>query len=104
MPRKRKCSPQTSALLAVLLQQPRDWRHGYDLSADTGLKSGTLYPILMRLSDRGFLESKWADSPEPGRPARHMYRLTTPGVAYAREQLADDSGNRDLANPLGSRA
>ncbi len=84
-------SKQTFALLVVLMEQPRKWRHGYDLSKGTGLKSGTLYPILMRLCERGALESKWEASSEPGRPPRHMYRLTASGVGIAREWLAANS-------------
>src|ERR1700744_4642932 len=86
MTQARKPSDQTLALINVLLEQPRKWRHGYDLSRDTGLKSGTLYPILMRLCERGLLESKWEESTEPGRPPRHMYKLTTAGCALAKEQ------------------
>ncbi|MGA3157002.1 MAG: PadR family transcriptional regulator [Steroidobacteraceae bacterium] len=88
MKRERRPSSQTAALLAALLDQPKTWRHGYDLSTDTQLKSGTLYPLLMRLSDRGLLDSKWEPAEMPGRPPRHMYRLTSLGTAYAREQLA----------------
>jgi DNA-binding PadR family transcriptional regulator len=84
----RKCSDQTLALLAALAEQPRSWRHGYDLCSETGLKSGTLYPILMRLSDRELLDSKWMPHEPTGRPPRHLYRLTAKGLAYAREQLA----------------
>ena len=87
MTRERKASGQTQALLAALLQQPKMWRHGYELSEATGLKSGTLYPVLVRLSDRGLLDSKWSPPEVPGRPARHLYRLTVSGLAYAREQL-----------------
>lgn len=89
MTRDRRPSNQTLTLLGALLEQPRQWCHGYDLSVATGLKSGTLYPILMRLGDRGLLEHKWHESPDPGRPQRHLYRLTAAGAAYARDQLAD---------------
>ena len=78
-------SPQTRRLLAALLSQRAPWQHGYDLSEQTGLPSGTLYPILMRLSDRGVLESKWEPSPHQGRPPRKLYRLTSEGAAYAGE-------------------
>jgi PadR family transcriptional regulator PadR len=88
MTRGRKPSNQTLQLLSALSAQPRQWTHGYDLSIATGLKSGTLYPILMRLSDRELLEHKWQDSPDPGRPPRHMYRLTAAGLGFARQQLA----------------
>lgn len=87
MTRERRCSDQTLTLLAALTQQPRLWRHGYELSSETGLKSGTLYPILMRLSDRGLLDSKWMAHERGGRPARHVYRLTAQGMAFARQQV-----------------
>lgn len=104
MVRQRSFSRQTVAVLGVLLHQPRKWRYGYDLSRETGLKSGTLYPILMRLSDRSLLESKWEESPSSGRPPRHMYRLTNAGKAAAREIAAAHSESRHLKEPLGSRA
>ena len=77
------------------MEAPRSWHHGYELSKSTGLLSGTLYPILMRLSDRKFLEHKWQETPEPGRPARHVYRLTAAGIAHAKEQfaLSDEVGS-----------
>jgi PadR family transcriptional regulator PadR len=99
----RKLSGQTLALLAILMEQPRKWRHGYDLSRDTGLKSGTLYPILMRLCDRNILQSKWEPSSEPGRPPRHMYRLTTAGSALAAEQVDANSNQESLKHVVGSR-
>ena len=87
MQRIRRSSGQTLALLRSLMDQPRIWHHGYELSKATGLLSGTLYPILMRLSDRGYLEHKWLPSQEVGRPPRHVYRITAAGAAYAREQF-----------------
>lgn len=73
----------TRAVLEALAEQPFEWRYGYDLSKATGLGSGTLYPLLMRIKERGWLESRWEPSPEPGRPARHMVRLTAEGRATA---------------------
>lgn len=87
MARIRRSSGQTLNLLRVLMGQPRKWHHGYELSKVTELLSGTLYPILMRLSERGFLEHKWVETQEMGRPPRHVYRLTAQGVAHAKEQL-----------------
>jgi len=84
MVRSRAPSPQTLAVLDVLSSRPQAWRYGYDLTKETGLKSGTLYPLLMRLSEQGLLESEWLPSPQPGRPARHAYRLTSRGLSAAR--------------------
>ena len=81
-------SPQTLSVLAALCDEPSQWRHGYALAKQTGLKSGTLYPILIRLADRGLVEACWQDEPEPGRPRRHLYRLTAAGLASATGALA----------------
>jgi DNA-binding PadR family transcriptional regulator len=77
-------------LLAALLAQRVQWQHGYDLSEQTGLSSGTLYPILMRLSDRGLLESRWEPSQHEGRPPRKLYRLNAEGVAYSIEHAGSE--------------
>jgi PadR family transcriptional regulator PadR len=57
-------------VLRALAAEPARWRHGYDLGAETGLKAGSLYPILIRLADRGLLEAAWEDSAPQGRPPR----------------------------------
>lgn len=72
------------ALLAVLSTHPEQWRHGYDLMKDTGLSSGTLYPLLMRMTGQGLVDAEWQQPSQPGRPARHAYRLTARGRALAR--------------------
>jgi DNA-binding PadR family transcriptional regulator len=84
---KIRRSPQTLLVMAEFLQCEREWRYGYDISRNTGLKSGTLYPILMRLAEHRLLETSWETTTE-GRPPRHMYRLTEDGLRYARTQVA----------------
>jgi len=81
---KLRLSPQTLKILDAFLHQPLDWKYGYEISRETGLKSGTLYPILMRLAERELLETSWQTG-ELGRPPRHMYRLTSGGMQFARE-------------------
>jgi PadR family transcriptional regulator PadR len=85
---KRRHSPQTAAVLAAMATDPGEWRYGYELGQEVGLKAGSLYPILMRLGDRGLLESSWEADPPAGRPPRHLYRLTADGIAAAREAAA----------------
>ena len=98
MTRARSLSPQTIAVLAVLAADPAAWRHGYEVGARTGLKAGSLYPILIRLADRGLLDSQWESAPPPGRPARHRYRLTPAGLELALAQApAATSGARARA-------
>jgi PadR family transcriptional regulator PadR len=90
-------SKQTLQLFAAFLEQPLSWRHGYDLSKLTGLKSGTLYPILMRLREQGLLEDRWEESEGAGRPHRHAYRLTPAGRNFVREALAPPQPARRAA-------
>src|SRR4051794_13018844 len=52
MSRRTAFSAQPLAVLAALVAEPAAWRHGYDLARETGLKSGSRYPILVRLADR----------------------------------------------------
>ena len=85
---RRRRSAQTDAVLLALAADAAAWRHGYDIAREVGLKSGSLYPILMRLADQGLLESRWEPEPPPGRPARHLYRVTAAGIAAA---MADEA-------------
>ena len=61
-------SAQTLLVLAALCAEPSHWQHGYALAGQTGLKSGTLYPILIRLADRGMVEARWQDEPARAGP------------------------------------
>jgi PadR family transcriptional regulator PadR len=76
--RNRPPSPQTINVLRALAADPARWRYGYDLATEVMLKSGSLYPILVRLADRGLLETSWEASAD-SRPPRHLYRLTGDG-------------------------
>lgn len=84
MSRTRSLSPQARLVLAILLDAGGTWSHGYELARLAGVKSGTLYPLLIRLEAQGHLEAEWQQSPETGRPPRHAYRLTASGVQLAR--------------------
>jgi DNA-binding PadR family transcriptional regulator len=85
--RKRAPSAHAVAVLMELAKRPV-WRYGYEVGAETGLKTGTIYPILIRLKDRGLVEAKWKHVGPRGRPPRHMYRLTVTGRELAREYKA----------------
>jgi PadR family transcriptional regulator, regulatory protein PadR len=79
--RSRRPSPQVIRVLQALAADPGQWRYGYDLATEVHLKSGSLYPILIRLADGGVLETSWESGP-PGRPPRHLYRLSPTGREY----------------------
>lgn len=92
MPRMRALSPHARTVLAVLLDAAGRWSHGYELARLADVKSGTLYPLLIRLEAQGYLEAEWQQPAEGGRPPRHAYRLTASGMQLAR------------ANPPGEAA
>lgn len=97
MRRKRTLSPQAQRILSILRDARSRWSHGYDLARSANIKSGTLYPLLIRLAEQGFLEAEWQPSAGPGRPPRHAYRLTAAGVQLARSLQMDGPVSVDLA-------
>jgi PadR family transcriptional regulator PadR len=58
VPRQPHTSAQTVSLLQALLTQPDQWHYGYELGKQTALRSGTLYPILIRLAEQHLLETR----------------------------------------------
>ena len=92
--RIRRPSRQTIEVLSALADAGAGWLYGLQIADMTGLQSGTLYPILIRLDDRGLLESKWIDSERPGAPPRHAYRINGAGRALLREANASSKRPR----------
>ena len=82
-----RLSRQTLSVLDALLVRAVHWHHGYAISKQTGIASGTLYPILMRLEKLGWLETRWEEIKVHGRPPRHQYRLSANGHEWAAEEL-----------------
>lgn len=99
----RRPSPQTRAVLRALAAAP-SWTHGYELCRTLDLKAGTVYPILIRLSERGLVERTWEQDPPPGRPARHLYRLSARGaeaVAALPDRRPAPASPTSRARPAG---
>jgi len=69
-------------ILSLLEDQPR---HGYDIAKLIEIRSGgvlrfhvtSLYPLLYRLEDRGWLKGRWVEKDEQRR--RRYYSLTAEG-------------------------
>jgi PadR family transcriptional regulator len=100
--RNRPPSAQAIKVLRALAADPARWRYGYDLTTEVHLKSGSLYPILVRLADRGLLETSW----EPGqgsRPPRHLYRLPLAGREYVAALPAAPPARADRIVPRAHR-
>jgi PadR family transcriptional regulator, regulatory protein PadR len=92
--RSRRLSAQATAVVLALAESPTAWRYGYELCQQLDLKAGSMYPILIRLADRGLLETAWESDAPAGRPPRHLYRLTGPGQALATDLAADRAADQ----------
>jgi PadR family transcriptional regulator, regulatory protein PadR len=76
-------------VLSLLEDQPR---HGYDISKLIQVRSGgvlrfhvtSLYPLLYRLEERGWIEGRWVEKPDQRR--RRYYNLTREGRKILRSQ------------------
>jgi PadR family transcriptional regulator, regulatory protein PadR len=78
-------------VLAALVADPTADHYGLELMQASELASGTLYPILARLTEAGWLEKRWeeVDPSAAGRPARAYYRITSAALPVARQRLAE---------------
>jgi DNA-binding PadR family transcriptional regulator len=80
---------QTLAVLSAMLSDPYTEWYGLELSKRSGIKPGTIYPILDRLLKAEWLERHWEeiDPTIEGRPRRRLYSLTGAGVPAAQRAL-----------------
>lgn len=64
--------------------------HGWQIAKSTGRSGPTVYGVLDRLVDSGWIIGRWErENPEPNRPRRRLYRLNPDSVAAARQLLAE---------------
>jgi PadR family transcriptional regulator, regulatory protein PadR len=86
-----RMSAQTIKVLGALISSLGGELSGAEIGKTTKLASGTLYPILARLEQAGWFESRWeTELPQAlGRPRRRLYRLTALGAANARTTFHD---------------
>jgi PadR family transcriptional regulator, regulatory protein PadR len=91
-----RITTQTLKVLGALMSRTQDEISGAEIARSTKLASGTLYPILLRLEEAGWVESRWeTETPqELGRPRRRLYQVTGIGLRRAR------SAFRELVLPL----
>jgi DNA-binding PadR family transcriptional regulator len=88
---------QTLQVLRALLDDPAGEHYGLEISKESGLPTGSIYPILTRLEVAGLATSAWEDIDEAiaKRRRRRYYRLTSDGLEFARDELT--SAARALA-------
>jgi PadR family transcriptional regulator PadR len=90
MSKPLRVTAAVSKVLAVFLEDPEADRYGLELMRTSGHPSGTLYPILLRLQNAGWVVAHWEeiDPVAAGRPARRYYRLTPDGRVWAHTEIA----------------
>jgi len=78
----------TMKVLSAFCEDPKREMSGREVGRLVKLPSGTVYPILLRLQDAGWLSSNWeeVDPHEAGRPRRRFYKIT--GLGYQKTQDA----------------
>jgi DNA-binding PadR family transcriptional regulator len=86
-----RITPATIKVLQALMNAPVAPHYGYALMRVTGLKSGSLYPILERLEHAGWVASRWEEVNEQheGRPPRRYYQLTGLGQEHAARAVGE---------------
>jgi len=80
----RELKKGSAELIILSIVEPRG-RHGYEISKLIESQSGgqlkfhvaSLYPLLYRLEERGWLQGKWVE--KPGERRRRFYSLTAEG-------------------------
>ncbi|MFD7627544.1 PadR family transcriptional regulator [Streptomyces sp. NPDC059851] len=92
----------TSATLDVMeaFLVADDDLHGFAVARAAGKPTGSIYPILARMEEAGWLESRWeSEHPDPGRPRRRFYKLTPDGMASARAVVLERRGQLPTPTP-----
>lgn len=90
-------------ILSLVAARPR---HGYDIAKIIEQRSGgslrfnaaSLYPLLCRLEQRGWIEGRWVEKAEERR--RRFYRATAAGRKVLREQRSTWSTFVDAVNRI----
>jgi PadR family transcriptional regulator PadR len=91
----------TLKVFKVLLEDPAGRHYGLEIGKVAGLPSGSIYPLLMRFEQAGWLTSDWedVDPKAAGRPRRRLYQLTGQGAEVGRRAL--EEAQRELAPGFG---
>jgi len=81
--REPQLTRQTMLILSILMDNS-DPIAGSAIATISRLASGTLYPILIRLEEAGWIKSQWEEN-DRTKPRRRLYSVTALGVRRARE-------------------
>lgn len=84
-----KITKQVLQVLHVFRKTPTEPLAGSDIRHQTGLGNSTVYPILCRLEQNGWIESSW-EAVDPSivrRPRKRLYTLTRTGSLQAEAEF-----------------
>jgi PadR family transcriptional regulator PadR len=89
----RELKKGSAELIVLSIVEARP-RHGYEISKLIEVRSGgeikfhvaSLYPLLYRLEERGWLKGRWVEKPSQRR--RRFYTLTAEGRGVLEQQRA----------------
>ena len=89
----RELKKGSAELIILSIVEPRA-RHGYEISklietlsaGQLKFHIASLYPLLYRLEERGWLQGKWVE--KPGQRRRRFYSLTAEGRRVLSRQRA----------------
>ena len=86
-----RLTQQTLKVLGTLMSGQTRELSGAEIAKLSKLSSGTLYPILYRLEEFGWLDSRWevGDPAMLGRPRRRYYRVTGEGAKRVQEVVRE---------------
>lgn len=82
----RLLSRNAALLLSRFLASPLVPHYGYELMQETGIKSGSLYPVLGRFERLGWISGQ-KEEPVGNRPPRRVYTMNPDSVADAQAAL-----------------
>jgi len=96
---RRVTQPTLEVLSALLRSKSKIW--GLELVRQTGLKTGTVYPILARLETFGWIQSSWEVDQNHKGPRRRLWELTQEGEGRATELVASNIQSEQSLSGFG---
>lgn len=79
---KKRRTQARVAIATAMLGAPDAVHWGYELSRNSGVGPGSMYPFLTELLEQGYLTDGWDEDRATGERVRRFYRLTSEGKAY----------------------
>jgi DNA-binding PadR family transcriptional regulator len=97
----------TIAVVRALFTLPESERHGFGIALASSCRAGTVYKILDRLMEDGWLSFRWEPNPNDKNPPRKVFSFTERGGREASAFLRSIDpvlvpADRVKAEPAGS--